>query len=86
MQHFTNMIRDHIGMDVMIYIKTRPIVVDGNVVARIDVRRSSKPIFVRYQDIRGQNNMEFYIRATGTSYILDPMQTNDFIKERWKGR
>lgn len=30
--------------------------------------------------------MEFYIRATGTTYALSPKQTNDYIKERWKGR
>jgi hypothetical protein len=57
-----------------------------NQVERIDIRRSSKSIYVEYQDIKGQNKMEFYIRATGTTYALDPKQTNDYIKERWKGR
>jgi predicted HTH transcriptional regulator len=84
LQHFTNVIKEHIGMDVMIYIKPRAAITDGKTVARIDIRRRSKPIYVEYQDIKGQNKMEFYIRATGTTYALNPKQTNDFIKERWK--
>jgi hypothetical protein len=70
----------------VIYIKLLDTIFDGKTVARIEVRRSSKPVYVEYQDIKGQNKMEFYIRATGTTYALDLKDINDYIKERWKGR
>lgn len=85
-QHFTNIITEHIGIYVMIYIKLLETVFDGKTVARIEVRRGSKPIYVEYQDIKGQNKTEFYIRASGTTHALDLKEINDYIKERWKGR
>jgi len=69
----------------MIYIKPKMIKCDEQkIVAIIGVRKSSKPVYVDFQDTKGGSRMEFYIRATKTTYTLNPKQTNDYIRERWK--
>jgi hypothetical protein len=86
LQHFTNLVREHIGIDMMIYLKAKMVNPNSNkTVAIIEVRQSSKPVYVEYKDNKGRNLMEFYIRATSTTYSLNPKQINDYIRERWKG-
>ena len=62
LQHFTNLIREHIGIDVMIYLKPKMVKLNDNkIVGIIEVRKSSKPIYVEYKDTSGKNIVEFYI-------------------------
>jgi Putative DNA-binding domain len=47
LQHFTNLIDNHIiGKNVMTCIKPRPIAVEGNLIALIEVRKGSREVYI----------------------------------------
>jgi predicted HTH transcriptional regulator len=83
LQHFTNLIDDHIGKEFMMYIKSKTGIINKKTVVMICVQRSSKPAYVEFE-YKGQNRMEFYIRSLNTTQTLNPKQAQDYIKEHWK--
>jgi predicted HTH transcriptional regulator len=84
LQHFTNLIEDHIDKELMMYIKHKAITIDGKTVVTIDTQKSSKPVYVEYQDSKGQNKMEFYIRGFNTTQMLNEKQAYEYSREHWK--
>lgn len=82
-QHFINLIRKHIGIDSITCIKLRNIIIDNKMIAIINVKKSPKPIYVEFQDSKGNNKIEFYIRAINTTQTLDVRQIVDYITRNW---
>jgi hypothetical protein len=68
----------------MTYIKPRPIAVEGNLIALIEVRKSSREVYVKYKDNKGQDKTDFYIRALNTTRPLDITEISEYVDEHWK--
>jgi predicted HTH transcriptional regulator len=84
LQHFTNLIDDHIGKEFMMHIKPKAFTIDGRTVIIILVQKSSKPVYVKYQDNKGQNKIDLYVRGINTTQVLNAKESYKYAKEHWK--
>jgi predicted HTH transcriptional regulator len=58
-------------------------IVDNIEICRIDVKRSSKPIFIIKQEKNGQKEEVFYVRSGNSSPALKPSEASEFISQRF---
>ena len=86
LQHFTNLIDNHIlGSNVMMYIKSpRRIPKDGKLVVLIEVEKSSKGVYVKYRDNKGQDEIKFYRRAFNTTRLVNTNEIVDYTNKHWE--
>jgi uncharacterized protein with ParB-like and HNH nuclease domain len=58
-------------------------IVDNIEICRIDVKRSSKPIFIIKQGKNGHKEEVFYVRSGNSSPALKPSEASEFISQRF---
>jgi predicted HTH transcriptional regulator len=69
-QHFVSTVRKHMGRQYMSNIKSESVVFDDKIVALIRIQKSSKPVYVEYQDNKtGKIKLEFYCRVLNTTQL-----------------
>ena len=68
----------------MSFLRLERIEYDGKTVAKIQVEKSPRPVYVEYRDNKGQDRTEFFVRAINTAQSLNTKQANDYIRVRWK--
>lgn len=78
LQTLVNAVNAHLGKELAHYLTTKRHVVGGKSIAEIEVRRSSKPIYV---DPEGK--AEFYIRLANTTHVLNSRQSHDYTNDHW---
>jgi len=83
-QHLVNILRKNIGVEIMTFLRLERLEHGGKTIAKIQVDKSPKPIYVEYKDNKGQDRTEFFVRAVNTTQTLNTKQANDYIRVRWK--
>jgi len=53
---------------------------DGGAVCRVDVRPSSKPVFVR----AGKSDADFYVRLNNSTRLLNTAEALDYVEAHWR--
>ena len=74
----TNIIQDHLGLDVLTYVAIRFETIAGKIVCVIDVQPSPAPVFL----ISG-NTSEFWVRVRNSTQRLDVKDATKYIRTRW---
>jgi hypothetical protein len=82
--HFDDLIEGHIGTLFTQYIQIESEIYEKRTIARIRVKKGTKPAYLRYFDEeRKIERVEFYIRTNGSSKPLIGNQIIDYVKEHW---
>ena len=76
--HFTNVVNNYLGKISRPYVSIKFEIVDDKKLAVIRVRKSPRPVYVKYKD-----RTEFYIRAGNSSQPLDIKEATQYIKDHW---
>lgn len=76
--HFTNVINKYLGKICRPYVDIKFEKVDNKDVAVVRVKRSPRPVYVKYKD-----RMEFYIRTGNSCQPLDIRDATLYIKDKW---
>ncbi len=74
----TNLLLNNLGKDTAALISITFQELDGKDIAKVDVKRSTKPLFVK--DANGEH---LYIRAGNSTRQLNARETVDYVKLRW---
>jgi len=77
-QAFTNIVNSRLGKEFHKYIKPEPISVDGKIIVKIEVKKSSKEAY-----IDPDSKAEFHIRAGTTTQMLNPKQTAAYVRDHF---
>ncbi len=83
-QHLVNLVRKHIGAEIMSLLRLERLEYDDKTVAKIQVEKSPRPVYVEYKDNNGQDRTEFFVRAVNTTQALNTKQANYYIRVQWK--
>jgi predicted HTH transcriptional regulator len=79
-QHFVSTVRKHMGRQYMSNIKSESVVFDDKIVALIRIQKSSKPVYVEYQDNKtGEIKLEFYCRFLNTTQLLNVKEASEYV-------
>jgi hypothetical protein len=57
--------------------------IDGIEMCRVDLKRSTKPVFIITQDRNGQKIEKFYVRSGNTSQEFKPSEIGDYISNHF---
>jgi hypothetical protein len=78
-QHFTNLIKDHIGNEYLPFIKSVIIPIDSMNLLKIDCGSSNKVVFLKMD-----NAEEFYVRTGPASVKLDGSKLIGYVDKKFK--
>lgn len=78
-QHFTNMIKNHIGNEYLPFIKSNMIKIDKENIFKIDCNPSDKEVFLKID-----NNEDFYVRSGSASVKLMGKKLIDYVNRKFK--
>jgi predicted HTH transcriptional regulator len=79
-QYFVSTVREHIGKQSMGNIKSESVIFDDKIVALIRIQKSSKPVYVEYQDNKtGEIKLEFYCRVLNTTQLLNIKEASEYV-------
>jgi ATP-dependent Lon protease len=53
---------------------------EGGAVCRVDVRPSSKPVFVR----AGKSDADFYVRLNNSTRLLNTAEALEYVEAHWR--
>lgn len=81
-QHLVNLIRKYIGTEFAMYVSAVPVKLDGRTVAKITARKCMADVYVEYRDDKGQERVEYYIRALNTTQSLNQKQADEYKRRR----
>ena len=78
-QHFTNLIKNHIGNEHLLSIKSNIIEIDKKNILKIDCNTSNKEVFLKVNDVE-----EFYVRTGPASVKLNGSKLITYVNQKFK--
>jgi len=76
--HFTDLVRDYIGLEFSRFITQSFVMVDGKKVLKVECEKSKKPAFFK----KDKRYEEFYIRSGPSNRILSMKEMLDYLENR----
>ena len=76
--HFSNLVRDYIGLEFSRFITNSFVLVDGKKVLKVECEKSKKPAFFK----KDKRYEEFYIRSGPSNRILSMKEMLDYLENR----
>ena len=80
-QHFTNLIKNHIGNEHLPFIRSTMIPIDKTNILKIDCSASSKEVFLKIDD-----DEEFYVRNGPASIKLVGRELIEYVNQKFKNK
>ena len=77
-QQFINIVKKQIGFEFIKYIQIKKIYYQSKIIAKIIVKKSSRPIYIL------KKGLKFYVRLSNTCRSLNTAETNNYILKHWK--
>ena len=78
-QYLISQVNDKISREINHYLSIEAIPYGGKTLAKVSIKKSSKPIFVKY----GEKGGDFFVRIHGQTENLSPKDTNNWINEHF---